>query len=496
MYKKVQEDRQGQIQEFREKNGEDEEEEDGDDEYKEDEPIHNDDGVEEKDNGDDDLEEEVEEEEEELPHLRRASRASASKRKQSLSREKLKRKASALDEDEEEDGDEEEMDHDEVEQSDVDGEEEDPEEEDPEEDDPEEDPEDGDGDGDPEEEDEDHDDEDSKEHGEGDDGKEAKPARKASNNRKRHKPGPRPGTATWLRGRKPPPELVDENGKKLEVKNDEVVLPVDENGEKKVEPNGHLKGGRRYRIKNFTVKDRGDTLYMLSTEVARMMGFRDSYLFFQKHKFLYKYIISDRQKTDLVDRNLMPLSYKARVIGLVTARSCFREFGCDIVENGRVGIDDYKTVPETDERYGQLSEPPLPYGYQEPSLNKVVLHHQPPNIELRKSKYKENWIYESALAVLNYNADLGISTRKPIRDSYTSIKMVPQLTQPSHSSFKKLDDKTTKKLIFETRLKGNLGGLNTGLKDVPLELFNDIVDEDTKQAILKQQKFEADLEEL
>jgi len=38
-------------------------------------------------------------------------------------------------------------------------------------------------------------------------------------------------------------------------------------------------------------------LYMLSTEPARCIGFRDSYLFFQKHKLLYKIIIDHHTST-------------------------------------------------------------------------------------------------------------------------------------------------------------------------------------------------------
>lgn len=135
---------------------------------------------------------------------------------------------------------------------------------------------------------------------------------------------------------------VDKEGNALEVVDDEVVLPTDPEGEAKVDKNGRLQDGRQYRCRTFTILGKGDRLYMLSTEPARCMGFRDSYLFFQKHKQLYKIIVDEQTKRDLIDRELIPHSYKGRIIGVVTARSVFREFGARIVVGGRKILDDYQ----------------------------------------------------------------------------------------------------------------------------------------------------------
>jgi chromatin structure-remodeling complex protein RSC7 len=134
----------------------------------------------------------------------------------------------------------------------------------------------------------------------------------------------------------------DQEGNDLEVSNDEVVLPEDAEGEKKIDKLGYLQDGREYRVRTFTIFGRGKRLYMLSTEPARCIGFRDSYLFFQKHKLLYKIIIDDDEKRDLIERDLIPHSYKGRAIGVVTARSVFREFGAKIVIGGKKIVDDYQ----------------------------------------------------------------------------------------------------------------------------------------------------------
>lgn len=137
---------------------------------------------------------------------------------------------------------------------------------------------------------------------------------------------------------------VDQDGNPAEIVNDEVKLPEDPDGETKVDKDGCLQGGRKYRVRTFTVSGKENRLYMLSTEPARCIGFRDSYLFFQKHPRLYKIIVSDEAKKDLIERDLIPHSYKGRLIGVVTARSVFREFGAKIIIGGKKIVDDYDVV--------------------------------------------------------------------------------------------------------------------------------------------------------
>ena len=152
---------------------------------------------------------------------------------------------------------------------------------------------------------------------------------------------------------------IDKEGTMMDVVNDEVHLPEDDDGEQKVDKLGNLQGGRDYRVRIFTIKGRGERQYMLSTEPARCCGFRDSYLFFTKHLKLYKVIIDDNEKRDLIDREIIPHSYKGRSIGVVTARSVFREFGARIIIGGKRVIDDYY-VSEAKEQgavEGELADP-------------------------------------------------------------------------------------------------------------------------------------------
>lgn len=172
---------------------------------------------------------------------------------------------------------------------------------------------------------------------------------------------------------------IDKEGTMMDVVGDEVELPEDPEGEEKVDKLGNLKGGRDYRVRVFTVKNRGDRLYMLSTEPARCCGFRDSYLFFNKHMKLHKVIVDDDEKMDMIARDIIPHSYKGRSIGVVTARSVFREFGARIIIGGKKVIDDYYAQDARDrgDVEGELADPndKLPPEGEEYNKNQYVAWH-------------------------------------------------------------------------------------------------------------------------
>jgi chromatin structure-remodeling complex protein RSC7 len=172
---------------------------------------------------------------------------------------------------------------------------------------------------------------------------------------------------------------VDKEGTLANVVDDEIELPDDVDGEKKVDKNGELQGGREYRVRTFTVQNRGKRLYMLSTEPARCCGFRDSYLFFTKHLRLHKVIVDDDEKHDLIDREVIPHSYKGRSIGVVTARSVFREFGAKIIVGGKKIIDDYyeQEAKNRGDVEGELADPHdrLPAEGQAYNRNQYVAWH-------------------------------------------------------------------------------------------------------------------------
>ncbi|KAF2632439.1 nuclear localization protein [Macroventuria anomochaeta] len=257
---------------------------------------------------------------------------------------------------------------------------------------------------------------------------------------------------------------IDKEGNMMDVINDEVNLPEDEEGEKKVDRMGNLQGGRDYRVRIFTIKGRGDRQYMLSTEPARCCGFRDSYLFFTKHMQLYKIIIDDVEKRDLIDREIIPHSYKGRAIGVVTARSVFREFGARIIIGGKRVIDDYYVTAarERGDVEGELADPNdrLPAPGEPYNKNQYVAWHGAssvyhtgvPSVPTASGKpvpgkrkvniTSANWQFEHGRAASRFNTSLSALRRanlaNGVYDPHTNLMCYPKTTQPTHARWERV----------------------------------------------------------
>lgn len=326
----------------------------------------------------------------------------------------------------------------------------------------------------------------------------------------------------------------DTSGNPPRVENDEYVLPEDPEGEKKVTKKGVLLGDRDYRVRTFTVLGRGDRLYMLSTEPARCMGFRDSYLLFQKHRRLYKVIVNDNEKFDLIERDIIPHSYKGRPIGIVTARSVFREFGARIIIGGKRVYDDYYEAEAKAVGFvpGQIADPEdkLPPEGQPYNKNQYVawhgasaVYHQytalPPMTTrdavrgdatvVRKKAAPvitdDNWMYEHAKATADYNAELTKRrrlTRSGVREGHTGLPFYPASTQPTKVRWRRAAASEARsgeqsrqtgragQVVIDTMLSQPNPITRTGLLDVDPQVYENAVSDEIKQAIERQRGYE------
>ena len=113
----------------------------------------------------------------------------------------------------------------------------------------------------------------------------------------------------------------------------------DQEGEKKVTANGHLLGKRRYKCETFLLPKRGNKLFMLATECAEVLGYRDTNLLFSRNRSLYKISATGAEEEYLFDRGITRFVSLKEVF--FTARSAFRQFGSSIIVNGRRVRDDY-----------------------------------------------------------------------------------------------------------------------------------------------------------
>ena len=151
-----------------------------------------------------------------------------------------------------------------------------------------------------------------------------------------------PGSGTRPAVVKALPTVRDHTTDQLNPEGDEYIpRETDPDGETKVSKDGYALDGRKYRCRTFQVPNRGEKLFMLATECARVLGYRDSYLLFNKNRSLYKIIANQQEKDNLIHQEILPYSYRSRQIAIVTARSMFRQFGSRLIENGRRVRDDY-----------------------------------------------------------------------------------------------------------------------------------------------------------
>ncbi|KAK0313231.1 hypothetical protein LTR91_007640 [Friedmanniomyces endolithicus] len=151
-----------------------------------------------------------------------------------------------------------------------------------------------------------------------------------------------PGSASKPAVVKALPTVRDHTTDQLNAENDEYIpRETDPGGETKVSPDGYPLEGRKYKCRTFQVPNRGEKLFMLATECARVLGYRDSYLLFNKNRSLYKIIANQQEKDNLIHQEILAYSYRSRQIAIVTARSMFRQFGSRLIDAGRRVRDDY-----------------------------------------------------------------------------------------------------------------------------------------------------------
>jgi chromatin structure-remodeling complex protein RSC7 len=257
---------------------------------------------------------------------------------------------------------------------------------------------------------------------------------------------------------------------------------------------------------------------MLSTEPARALGFRDSYLFFRNNPVLYKIIATDAEKADMIERDIMPPSYRGRTVGVVTARSVFKQYGAKIVVGGKRVIDDYweanaRADPSVVE--GEIADPTdiLPEDGKPYNRDRYVawlgassVYHQQPQSTVpvqptllggrpRKKVHvtDENWVSEHAWSCVHYNEALTEGRQERwttgYYESHVDIRFWPQTSQPTLAKWEIVDGEGDAVVVdYEMRVPGfsKAGvGIAALLDREGEEWVDDLeLDDKTKRAIL------------
>jgi hypothetical protein len=143
-------------------------------------------------------------------------------------------------------------------------------------------------------------------------------------------------------GIKPSPTISAQMAVQIHAEGHEIVpREVNETGEKKMALNGAPLDGREYLCRTFYLPNRGDHLFMLATECARILNYPNSSSLFNTNPALYAIVLTQSDKDHLIQTEILSDLDRSRQITVVTARSMFRQFGSQIILNGKRVQDDY-----------------------------------------------------------------------------------------------------------------------------------------------------------
>ncbi|BGP16741.1 hypothetical protein JCM10213_006507 [Rhodosporidiobolus nylandii] len=143
--------------------------------------------------------------------------------------------------------------------------------------------------------------------------------------------------------KKEPKTSINIKGTVYQIRDDEIVLPDDPRGEAKVDSDGNLQGGRKWKVHTFTSPLRQNTnkVYILSIDAARCAGFRDSLYFFRRNPLIHKLSCNQQEKDRLIELGRLSGNLKSRAVTMVSARNVFKVMGATFVQDGKYVIDDY-----------------------------------------------------------------------------------------------------------------------------------------------------------
>ncbi|KAG9327654.1 hypothetical protein KVV02_006358 [Mortierella alpina] len=250
------------------------------------------------------------------------------------------------------------------------------------------------------------------------------------------------------------PKEDDESAEDVE----EIEGEIEEAGEAKITKDGELLGGREYKCRSFKMPTRGERVYMLSMDPARVLGFRDSYLFFLKNPQLVRVNTTVEERTWMIERGMLMANFKSKLIAVVTARSIFKSFGHRIIKKGKNRIDDYyeSLAAEDDPAEDSDDDGTSRTDDGRSQVNGNAEDKQGGYLGKRKHTLLQsdestrqvtdlNWLYESALAVRALNAQLQVLRKEnpKFMDPHTNIEQLPASTQPTHCNVTAVPISTT-----------------------------------------------------
>lgn len=231
--------------------------------------------------------------------------------------------------------------------------------------------------------------------------------------------------------------------------------------------------GREYKVPTFTLPSHGEQLLMLAMEPTKVLGYRDSYLFFHKHPSLKRVRINDEEKYMLKEMGILVQWFKHRDVAVVTARSVFKCFGSKMVKRGRRIRDDYYENEHPEERLSKQiaqerslrkqSSNDAAFAIASANADEEEEEHDNSRKSLiaktaRSEGYSskapltnQTWMHHAALAARGFNAQLHErrAAKPTFYDIHSNINQVPASYQSKSCKFEFTNDNPSTTPLIE-----------------------------------------------
>ncbi|EJT50068.1 protein-nucleus import-related protein [Trichosporon asahii var. asahii CBS 8904] len=132
-------------------------------------------------------------------------------------------------------------------------------------------------------------------------------------------------------------------GQEYVAADDELILPDDPKGDTKIDAEGHLLGGREYKLVTFTSPTRKNPnrVYALTIDAARACGYTDSLAFLRRCPQIVKLSCNPEEREMLIEVGRITGNLKHRMVTMVAMRNVYKLMGARLVKDGKWVDDDY-----------------------------------------------------------------------------------------------------------------------------------------------------------
>ncbi|KAI9343492.1 chromatin remodelling complex Rsc7/Swp82 subunit-domain-containing protein [Obelidium mucronatum] len=267
--------------------------------------------------------------------------------------------------------------------------------------------------------------------------------------------------------KKKPPAPADDAD--ADADSDEDHSIQDKAGDAKVSADGEMLGGRILKVRTFRLARHPTRLYVLTLDVARALGFRDSYLLHMKNPQVKRLYASDEDKQVLESMDLLASNFRNRPLGIMAIRTAFKYFGYQLFVRGKPVRDDYvcegKVEPENwvypEDEADQMSGAGLDLIqllqhleiHRQQKLIQILPRHsapKPPTVQPPSDPRSHQNILRSAASAAEFNSRLRAQRRRGrFLDIHTNVEQVPLLSQPTHVLIEKQLGSQEKGMVLE-----------------------------------------------